>query len=171
MEGSRKGFARQMARKVLKDCGISKPPIDLKLILKEKGYEYIEVDTFMDSVDALFLENEGSIYAAVNSKHHIHRQRFSLAHELGHILLNHNLDYYSVEISLDNPPSEKKHTGAERAYETEANNFAGELLVPLELLKKEFKKNPDLKSISKAFWVSEQVASIAVSNHMSQLYK
>ena len=125
----------------------------------------------MDSVDALFLENEGVVYAAVNAKHHIHRQRFSLAHEFGHVLLNHNLEYYSFDISLDDPPTAQRHIAAEKAYETEANNFAGELLVPLELLKKEFKKSPDIKSIAKTFWVSEQVASIAVSNHMNQLYK
>lgn len=173
MEKPRYGYARQMARKVLADCKVVSPPIDLKPILSQKGYEYIEVDNFLDNVDALFLrdESDGKIYAAVNANHHVHRQRFSLAHEFGHILLNHDLNYYRTYITIDDPPTEKTHTAAEGAFETEANNFAGELLVPLEILKEEFKKTTDLKQLAKVFWVSQHVVSIAVSTHMSSLYK
>lgn len=173
MEKARKGYARQMARKVLKDCGITEPPVDLKEILDRKGYEYIEVDTFLDEVDALFMRNEddGQIYAAVNANHHLHRQRFSLAHEFGHILLNHDLNYYRTDITINSPPTIKAHTAFEAAFETEAHNFAGELLVPLEMLKKEFEETNELSELSKRFLVSQQVVSIAISTHMQSLYK
>ncbi|MBU4000574.1 ImmA/IrrE family metallo-endopeptidase [Patescibacteria group bacterium] len=173
MEKARVGYARQMARKVLRDFGISEPPIDIMPVIVQKGYEYIEVDNFLDDVDALFLrnENDGKVYAAVNANHHVNRQRFSLAHEFGHILLNHDLNYYRPYITIDNPPTEKVHTAAESCFETEANNFAGELLVPLDMLKKEFNKTRDLKALSKTFWVSQQVISIAVSTHMTSLFK
>lgn len=173
MEKPRYGYARQMARKVLKDCKVVGLPVDLRPILAQKGYEYIEVDNFLDNVDALFLrdETDGKIYAAVNANHHVHRQRFSLAHEFGHILFNHDLNYYRPYITIDDPPTSKTHTAVEAAFETEANNFAGELLVPLEMLKKEFKNTTDLKLLAKAFWVSQQVVSIAVSTHMHSLYK
>ena len=173
MDKPRYGYAREIARKVIKDCCGAYPPVDLKSILVQKGYEYIEVDNFLDDVDALFLrnENDGKIYAAVNANHHVHRQRFSLAHEFGHILMNHDINYYRPYITIDDPPTEKTHTNAEAAFEKEANAFAGELLVPLEMLKKEIKKAPDIKQLSKIFWVSSQVASIAVSNHMNYLYK
>jgi len=121
MEEARKGYARQMARKALKEACIINPPVDVMVILDIKGYHYIELDTFMDGVDALFVECDGLIYAAVNANHHLHRQRFSIAHELGHILLGHNLNYYNEDISLDNPPSEQRHTATEKAFETEAN--------------------------------------------------
>lgn len=173
MEGARKGFARQMARKVLKDCGITEPPVDLTEVLEKKGYNYIEVDTFLKDIDALFLKDEedGQIYAAVNANHHLHRQRFSLAHEFGHILLNHDLNYYRADVTIDKPPTVKAHALAESVFETEANNFAGELLVPLEMLKKEFKETNDLKGLSKRFLVSQHVISIAISTHMQSLYK
>jgi Zn-dependent peptidase ImmA (M78 family) len=171
MEKARVGYARQMARKVLGDAKISGLPVDLKIILEKKGYEYIEVDTFLDSVDALILKSDGIYYAAVNAKHHPHRQRFSLAHEFGHILLNHNPSYYNPGISLDNPPASKNHTSTEAMFETEANSFAGELLVPLEMLKKEFKKTTDIGELSKMFYVSTAVMSIAISNNLQQLYK
>lgn len=173
MEQARKGFARDMARKILRDCKIINPPVDMQFILDQKNYEYIEVDTFPDDVDALFIkdDNDGKIYAAVNASHHVHRKRFSIAHEFGHILLNHDLNYYQTYITIDNPPTEKTHTSAEAAFETEANVFAGEILVPLEMLKKAFKKSQDLKELSKIFWVSQQVVGIAISNHMNSLYK
>ena len=80
MDKPRYGYARQFARKVLNDCKVFRPPVELKLILAQKGYEYVEVDNFLDNVDALFLrdENDGKTYAAVNANHHVHRQRFSL---------------------------------------------------------------------------------------------
>jgi hypothetical protein len=46
MEKPRYAYARQMAKKVLKDCRIKEPPVDLEKILGEKGYNYIEVDHF-----------------------------------------------------------------------------------------------------------------------------
>jgi Zn-dependent peptidase ImmA (M78 family) len=101
----------------------------------------------------------------------VHRQRFSLAHEFGHLLLNHDLDYYQTYITIDESPTEKKHTAAEAAFETEANNFAGELLVPLAMLKEEFKETNDLKQLSKIFWVSQDVVSISITTHMASLYK
>lgn len=172
MEKSRIGYARKMARKVLKDCRITGPPVDLKVILAKKGYGYVEVDNFPDKVDAFFLknENDGKTYAAVNANHHPHRQRFSLAHELGHILLNHDLNYYQAYVTIDEPPTEKTHTATEAAFEAEANNFAGELLVPLAMLKEEFKKTNDLKQLSKIFLVSQHVASISIKSHMASLY-
>jgi Zn-dependent peptidase ImmA (M78 family) len=173
MDKPRYDYAKQMARKVLGDCKVAKPPVDLKPILSKKGYEYVEVANFLDNVDALFLrdESDGRIYAAVNSKHHVHRQRFSLAHEFGHILLNHNLNYYRSHITLDEPPTEKMHTTVEAAFETEANCFAGELLVPLEMLKAEFRKTTDLGQLAKVFWVSQHVVSISVSSNLKSLYK
>lgn len=171
MEKARFDFARQMARKVLSDCKVGGPPVDLKAVLAKKGYEYLEVDTFLDSVDALFIKEDGVFYAAVNAKHHPHRQRFSLAHELGHILMKHNPSYYQSGISLDNPPTSQKPTSAEKMFEQEANAFAGELLVPLAMLKMEFQKTRDIGELAKVFFVSTAVMGIAIKNNMTQLYK
>lgn len=169
MEKPRIGFARDMARKLLKDSGIKKPPVDLKVILHSKGYEYLEIDSFLNDIDAIFLNKDGRIYAAVNARHHVHRQRFSLAHEFGHILLRHDVTYHMSDASLDNPPTEKPHP-VRSPFEAEANTFAGELLVPLDMLKMEFKKTRDVHELSNIFVVSKEVIGIAISNHMGSLY-
>jgi Zn-dependent peptidase ImmA (M78 family) len=171
MEKPRYGYARQMARKVLKDCGITAPPVDLIQILDKHGYEYLEVDTFPKKVDALFVETDGGCYFAVNAKHHLHRKRFSVAHEFGHILLKHNVSYYGAEISIDNPPTDQTHTAAEDGFEKEANAFAGELLVPLDMLKKEFSLTPEIDVLAKKFLVSQAAMGVAISTNMRSLYK
>jgi Zn-dependent peptidase ImmA (M78 family) len=171
MEKPRYGYARQMARKVLKDCGITEPPVDLEYLLEKQGYEYLEVDTFPKKVDALFVETAGSCYFAVNGCHHLHRKRFSVAHEFGHILLKHNVGYYDTEISIDTPPEAQYHTNAEDAFEKEANAFAGELLIPLDMLKKEFGRSPEIPVLAKLFLVSQDAMAVAISNNMRSLYK
>ena len=171
MEKPRIGFARTVARKILKDCGIQKPPVDIRQIVSELGYTYIEVPTFPRNVGALFLEQNGEQYAAVNANHHSQQKRFSVAHEVGHIQMGHTLEYCDEPPSLDNPPTGKRHSEKERTFEREANIFAGELLVPLEMLKVEFKRRQDIDALAEIFFVSAQVISIAIMDHQRSLYK
>ncbi len=171
MEKARVGFARQLARKILRECDIDTPPVDIREIISNLGYIYLEVPDFPDEVDALFIEQNGEQYATVNANHHPHRKRFSLAHELGHSRMGHTIDYYDEPCSLDNPPTGKRHSEGEKLFESEANAFAGELLVPLEMLKVEFKKIRDIDELSGIFFVSPDVISIAIINHQRSLYK
>jgi len=67
------------------------------------------------------------------------RSRFTLAHELGHRVLHHefykNFNYASEEEWLNK--YEELDFGDLNWYETHANEFAGSLLVPSKLLRKE----------------------------------
>jgi Zn-dependent peptidase ImmA (M78 family) len=157
MERPRIGFARQVARGILKHCGIQKPPVDIQQIVSKLGYTYIEVPTFPDNVGAVFLEHDGEQYAAVNANHGSQQKRFSVAHEIGHIRMGHNSEYHDEPSSLDNPPTGETHSERERAFEREANAFAAELLVPLEMLKVEFKKTQDIDALAEVFFVSTHV--------------
>jgi Zn-dependent peptidase ImmA (M78 family) len=67
------------------------------------------------------------------------------------------------------PSGEEIIINTKSPEEAEADFFAGELLVPLELLKAE--SNKQIPHLSKVFAVSEQVVSIAVSRHMNALFK
>src|SRR6266851_3342093 len=88
MSQVRNHFVRQMAKKILAESKIKAPPVYLLQILTANGIVYEEVDDFPDTVDALIIEDGAKVYAAVNAKQHLHRQRFSLAHELGHYFLH-----------------------------------------------------------------------------------
>jgi len=168
MAAVRTTFVQKMASKVLKESRIDAPPVDLVAILRRHGIEYEEVEDFPDTVDALIIEDGAKVYAAVNSRHHLHRRRFSLAHELGHYFL-HKDGKFEEPITIDSPPSEEDELGSKDPAESEADLFAGELLVPLEMLKPHVKKG--IPELSKMFLVSEQVVSIAISKHMRALFK
>jgi len=131
------------------------------------GYE--EVEDFPDTVDALIVEDGSKVYAAVNAKQHLHRRRFSLAHELGHYFM-HRQGMPEEDITIDNPPSaDENYIATKSPAEIEADLFAGELLVPLQMLKPHIQKG--IPELSRLFLVSEQVISIAISRHMKALYK
>src|SRR5271166_2483781 len=143
-----------MVRKVLRDSKIKAPPVDLVEVLRAHGIEYEEIDDFPDSVDAMIIARDDIFCAAVNIRHHVHRRRFSLAHELGHHFL-HRDGYREMEVSIDNPPSEDPVIGTKSPAEIEADLFAGELLVPFEFLKAAPDKQ--IPALSRLFLVSEQV--------------
>jgi len=157
-----------MARKILVESKVKAPPVDLLQILTAHGIGYEEVDDFPDTVDALIVEDGPKVYAAVNAKQHLHRRRFSLAHELGHYFM-HRQGMPEEDITIDNPPSDEPAAPTKSPAETEADIFAGELLVPLEMLKPHVQKG--IPELSRLFLVSEQVISIAISRHMKALYK
>jgi hypothetical protein len=71
-------------------------------------------------------------------------------------------------ITIDSP-AEGDDFGTKSPMETEADNFAGELLVPLEMLKLHVGKS--IPELSKVFHVSEQAMGVAVSKNMNALYK
>lgn len=65
------------------------------------------------------------------------RQRFSLAHELGHYLFHKKLigDGVSDSPAFRSPdPSVYRNTPLEQHHETQANQFAANLLMPKELV-------------------------------------
>lgn len=168
MSQVRNQFVRQMARKVLADSKIKAPPVDVLQILTAHGIGYEEVEDFPDTVDALFIEDGMKVYAAVNAKQHLHRRRFSVAHELGHYFL-HRQGMPEDTVTIDHPPADATDIATKSLAEIEADLFAGELLVPLELLKPCLAEG--ISELSKLFLVSEHVVSIAISRHMKALYK
>jgi Zn-dependent peptidase ImmA (M78 family) len=85
-----------------------------------------------------------------NPNHTLSRQRFTIAHELGHHALGHGLSY------RDDNPENFSIQGSDWA-EVAANKFASELLMPLHILDYliEHEKNLTLSKLANCFGVSE----------------
>lgn len=162
------GFSRKCARRLLVACGIRRAPVELAPIVAHLGLEYREVE-LPENVSAYCCEYRGKRYAFVNQNEHAHRQRFSLAHEIGHLELFHNVRYVlTTPIDIDHPPAltlRSKNDPRER----EANIFAGEILVPLGMLKRECVGGIDLARLAETFVVSQDVVAIAVQTHWRSL--
>lgn len=142
------GFARQTARKLLADVGIKSPPVLIRDVIghikKEKDLS-IYPWSFSNNTDGIQITEGEKATIGYNQTQHPHRQRFTVAHEIGHLLLGHTGKNFILDLNSKKPE------------EIEANQFAAELLVPLEMLKKDFqngKKNA--KDIAKTYNVSEE---------------
>lgn len=149
METASIGRARKLARKLLKDSGCTTAPTLLRNVISylknESGLECAPLE-LSDALSGFLIEDENVTAIGYNNSHHIHRQRFSVAHEIGHFILSHNNQRkYELDRDRSNPIHEK-----------EANIFAAELLMPLELLKKDLKNTCDTEELSKKYWVSKE---------------
>jgi Zn-dependent peptidase ImmA (M78 family) len=142
----RKAFAKQLANKVAKDHGYITMPADpFKFCTEVLGFEVHQLD-IESEISAIVMFSEKMI--GVNQNHHPNRQRFSLAHEIGHYYLHR--DYF------EHRDENLTHKEQKKIMESEADNFASEFLMPSELVKETFNKIKDAKLIAKMFAVSEQ---------------
>lgn len=139
-ETGRGNHARVVAQAYIRKYDIQDPPTPIHQMIEAEGLTIAPMRWGTDSpLDGLLVCNKRVI--ALNMDKPPRRQRFSLAHELGHYALNHNyLKQLEPAIDLDHPPA-RVHP-AHDPFEAEANEFANELLVPLQLLKR-FRPAPE----------------------------
>jgi len=142
----------KLARGIIQALKIDQPPIDIDAVIAYVAKDHdtsiqLEKHNFIDKVSGAHLSKGDKHLIAYNRDHHPHRQRFTIAHELGHLLLEHaDLRNNEDDYSTKNPE------------ETAANKFAAELLVPLEFLKKDFVAGiKDVKVLAQRYMVSEEM--------------
>jgi Zn-dependent peptidase ImmA (M78 family) len=152
----RRDYARAKARMVLNECGISRPPTDLEQICSKLGVKihYHCTDGLKDS----FMYLDRSIYNLVIAiSGNQARDRWSLAHELGHVVLGH-CQIYSVDTLRKDVL-----TDAERyILDRECDIFAEEILMPLAWMEKH--KHSSIDQLKKVFGVSREAITIRYEN-------
>lgn len=99
----------------------------------------------------LVLLDDGPVIA-FNGSHPAERQRFTVAHELGHLLLGH-LKTFHVDLSA--PIDSHKRPGYSRSHERGANEFAANLLMPEAWVRERIDGEPLEVLASRTFEVSE----------------
>lgn len=141
------GFVRKKARQLLKDAGITKSPILLNEVIKYVHSRY-KVDvigaSLPEEIDGLSVEYNGTSNIGYNQNKHPHRIRFTLAHEIAHIILGHV------------NPLNGRGLQQSKVDEKEADEFAAELLMPKDLIKKDLESGINAKLLSGKYWVSEE---------------
>lgn len=143
---------QELARNILKALKIEEPPINIRAVIqylsKNRG---ITIDLLAynlpEKVSGAHAKRGDKHIITYNRNHHPNRQRFTVAHELGHLLLEH--------VELQN---NEEDFVSRKPEETAANKFAAELLVPLEFLKGDFEKGvKDVKMLANKYQVSEEM--------------
>jgi len=127
------------AEKFLKDEGFNSLPIDLMAIAERLEIIVQAKSEGNSGVSGMLLKHENNfgIMYATHIKS-IGFQRFSIAHEIGHFLLDGHIE----QILPDGANEHESRAGftSSDPYEIEADNFASALLMPSELFKKEMQK-------------------------------
>lgn len=164
------------ATELLKQTSLFKQMIDVDAVAEALKIS-VNSQPLEDGFSAFLLVKEGNATAFVNSDHHPNRQRFSLAHEIGHFILHHQpskkLDDLFLDKSLALYTRKDHHSNV---MEREANEFAASLLMPKDLIEKYIAKNDlniedefDVSRLAMAFGVSEQALQIRLNKlHLAE---
>lgn len=93
---------------------------------------------------------------AVNARHHKNRQRFTIAHELGHYMLKH----------VSKKDGVMDRNGDSNPYEIEANAFAAEILMPTAVIRHLIFEQDvvTVEELAHKLWVSEQAMFYRLRN-------
>jgi len=157
---------------ILNDLNIKSPKdIDVKKIAKKLGVNIKPEDLVFD-ISGLFVLKDGKAYIRYNNSESNERQRFTIAHELGHFILHK--DSNSLFVDYNNNKEKvmfrnfDSSTG-EIKKEREANAFAASLLMPNHFIRQEIKNAPDndkdiVSYLAKKFRVSEQAMNFRLAN-------
>ncbi len=131
-----KEFARQAARRVLSGFEIRMPPVPVERIVKSLGIS-LQYAPFDEDLSGMAFVRDGIRIIGVNALHHPNRQRFSIAHELAHHELHAPTLHGEVHVDKTFRVLLRDDVAAQGvdSKEIEANAFAAELLMPLDLLK------------------------------------
>src|SRR5947199_7758504 len=138
--------AERLALALITEHGIVSPPVPIEEIAVARGA--LVARNYVPGYESGFALREGSRWIiGVNTATSPRRQRFTIAHELGHLLMHEGkplITDYSVRINNRDPVSSM---GTE-PQEIEANAFAAAILMPRSLIWEELKREIDLAQAS-----------------------
>ena len=125
------------------------------------GFEVFPFDYHDDYSGQIFIKGEIKTIG-INKHHSKTRQRFTIAHEIGHYINGHT--YYDE--SGDMYKDERfNYRNPLHQQEKEANLFAAELLVPKEFVKKDlYKFGLDITKLTELYQVSGQMMWIRLTS-------
>jgi Zn-dependent peptidase ImmA (M78 family) len=131
----------RLAQRLLARHNITKLPFDLEALVKHYAIlEYIEFPTDADGlVIGIGFKKKPEIL--INSKLNEKRKKFTLAHELGHIIIPWHT---GTIISHTNAEFNANLESDYRTMEAEANRFAAELLMPSKFLDAYYSDKKDI---------------------------
>jgi len=171
------GSIERQARRLLKANKIVSPSVDVRLLARALGATIKEEASDSDVSGALFRE-EDFVLIGVNSSHSETRKRFTIAHELGHLILHDDpvrIDHHYMEIgqrSRMKPVAQRNQVSSEARdpREIEANRFAAALLMPTDFLEQSLKglrlplTGKEIVELSEEYEVSAQAMMFRLIN-------
>jgi Zn-dependent peptidase ImmA (M78 family) len=152
--------AEARATALIKKFEIESAPVPVEQVARRLGAEVV-YRAFEGDVSGMVYRNDNEKVIGVNSSHPPNRQRFTVAHEIGHLVLHKGKQVYvdSFEGRIN------WRDGARDGVEADANAFAAELLMPREFISKEVAQAMEEPAASP----KQLVATMAKRFRVSQL--
>lgn len=130
-----------------------RPIADMMSLLESKGVRILSLDHRCKDVDAFCFSRDGVSYIFVSTVKTAERQRFDLAHELGHLVLH-------AGVPADSANSKER--------ERQADSFASAFLMPASRIYTQSMNGAPVERILKAkkYW---QVSAMAMARRLHDL--
>ena len=106
-----------------KDRNITVEPLDVAQLAQELGL-VVRYEVLEDQISGKLANEDGQWIVTVNSLHHPHRQRFTIAHELAHFMLHTESQHCFEDTSFF------RGKNSVEPIEKDANAYAAKLLMP-----------------------------------------
>lgn len=126
------------------------------------------LDMEMDVAGVLYRQGDHKVIA-VNQMHPLTRRRFTIAHEIGHLVLHRGVPVHvdqGFRINLRDPSSAQ----GQEIEEIEANAFAANLLMPFYWLRNDLRADlidlddsSEVKELAERYQVSQQAMLIRLT--------
>jgi Zn-dependent peptidase ImmA (M78 family) len=162
--------AERRAIAIIDELGISDPPVPVEDIARRLGAE-LRYEAFDGDVSGMLYRegNERPAVIGVNSRQAATRQRFTVAHEIGHLEL-----HQGQPVFVDSFVRVNWRAGKSGREEVEANAFAAELLMPRQFIEREIDaavtrhgtlhRDALIDELVRTFKVSPEAMSYRLSN-------
>ncbi len=173
---TKSGFhkSEECASEILARNNIKAAPIPLEEIVIKEGLNIVKYD-LGDDISGILIINEAKGTIGVNPKDSYYRQRFSIAHELGHFLLHADSSAFFVDkdFLIKYRHTNKNYSNAERKQEQEANAFAAALLMPAKIIESEI-ENGQILGLTETELIAQlaykfKVSEVAMSYRFTNL--
>jgi len=161
-----------IAGAILDRLAIKSPPAPVEKIAKALGAQ-VRFAPFDNELSGMVYVKDGLPIIGVNALHHPNRQRFTIAHELGHLELHRDMITTAVHVDKDFPAlmrDSNSATGMEK-IEIQANQFAAALLMPRTMIQQALAGNQfdidddgPLEELARKFKVSKQALEYRIRN-------
>ena len=160
---------RPIAKELLEAAAVKGPPVPVAAIAASLGAT-VRYAPFKGELAGMLIRDdaERGTVIGVNSLHHSNRQRFTIAHECGHLRLHKGQQSY-VDRSFRINRRDEVSSQATDAEEIEANRFAAELLMPYAMITEDLRtRRPDiededeLRELADRYGVSLQALTLRI---------
>jgi Zn-dependent peptidase ImmA (M78 family) len=163
--------AEARALDLLREVGITEPPVDVKRVATHLGAK-LEKESFEGGVSGLLVRKEGRApVICVNKSHGPQRQRFSIAHEIGHLIFHPGSPVLVDDQTVRANWRDETSSRATNREEIEANAFAAALLMPTQFVVRQLRQymakpfsEHDLASVADQFQVSAEAMRYRLVN-------